>query len=388
MDEHRRELTGEHSLMDLRMGRPYSPTDPSHVPDSWTPTPDEYQLFAAERARFSMTRHWDQYGMISPNVRSFDYSNILPQTGPISGGVTLTHRPMPRYGPQLQFGEDCKTVRPRCPTCVKVDHVSYNGMDTVYGLERERREIMIEHLRRRVQHCGRQAAGADRLAYDWHREGNSASIVMHHFKIAHIEACRREQRQPPVGTPPPPMLPRETSYPSSTEDQPSTTNSVTLTKFDQIDQNTSPKPQKLGRRKSYTEAVKEGKKQRQSVVYASSNMVVSGSAKLPNPIQNGQEINREILNSFMIPLHDQETDHPQAPHDTLNTPQSYSPVSEAGDSHPGTPAQDILTKACHGTFQRNSAQQEAPSGDIGLETGYHQALLQCRNGQYSMKNNI
>ena len=247
---------------------------------------------------------------------------------------------------------------------------------------------MIEHLRRRVQHCGRQAAGADRLAYDWHREGNSASIVMHHFKIAHIEACRREQRQPPVGTPPPPMLPRETSYPSSTEDQPSTTNSVTLTKFNQIDQNTSPKPQKLGRRKSYTEAVKEGKKQRQAVVYASSNMVVSGPAKLPNPIQNGLEINKEILNSFMIPPHDQETDHPQAPHDTLNTPQSFSPVSEAGDSHPGTPAQDILTKACHGTFQRNSAQQEAPSGDIGLETGYHQALLQCHNGQYTMKNNV
>ena len=183
------------------------------------------------------------------------------------------------------------------------------------------------------------------------------------------------------------MLPRETSYPSSTEDQPSTTNSVTLTKFDQDGKNTSPNPQKLGRRKSYTEAVKEGKKQRQAVVYASGNMVISGPSNLPNPIQNGQEINREILNSFMIPPHDNEQ-HPQAPHDTLNTPQSYSPVSEAGDSHPGTPAQDILTKACHGTFQRNSARQEAPSGDIGFETDYHQALLQCHDGQYSMKNNV
>ena len=380
MDEHRRELTGEHSLMDLRMGRPYSPTDPSHVPDSWTPTPDEYQLFATERARFSMTRHWDQYGIISPNVRSFDYSNILPQTGPISGGVTLTHRPMPKYGPQLQFGEDCKTVRPRCPTCVKVDYVSYNGMDTVYGLERERREIMIEHLRRRVQHCGRQAAGADRLAYDWHREGNSASIVMHHFKIAHIEACRREQRQPPVGTPPP-MLHKETSYPSSTEDQPAATNSVTLTKVDQP-------PERSGRRKSYTEAVKEGKKQ--AVVYASNSKVNSGPANLPNPILNGQEVNTAILNSFMIPPYNNDTEHQQAPHDTLNTPQSYSPVSEAGDSHPGTPAQSFLTKACHGTWQTtdqgNSAQQDQ-SGNNDFQTGYQQALLQCQNGQFSMKIN-
>ena len=379
--------------MDLRMGRPYSPTDPSHVPDSWTPTPDEYQLFAAERARFSMTRHWDQYGIISPNVRSFDYSNILPQTGPISGGVTLTHRPMPKYGPQLQFGEDCKTVRPRCPTCVNVDYVSYNGMDAVYGLERERREIMIEHLRRRVQHCGWQAAGADRLAYDWHREGNSASLVMHHFKIAHIEACRREQRQPPVGTPPvgtpPPMLHKETSYTSSTEDQPTATSSVTVTKVDPKGQITSPTPEKLGRRKSYTEAVKGGIKQ--AVVYASNSKVNSGPANLPNPILNGQEINKAILNSLMISPYDNDTEHPQAHHDTLHTPQSYSPISEAGDSRPGTPAQDLLTKACHGTWQKtnqgNSAQQEGQSGNNDFQTGYQQALLQCQNGQFSMKTN-
>ena len=150
----RREITGEHSLLDIRMGRPYSPTDPNHIPNSWTPTPDEYQLFAAERARFSMNRHWEQFGMISPNMRAFDYSNILPQTGSISGGVTLTHRPMPRYGPQLQFGEDCKTVRPRCPTCVNVDYISFGGMDAVYSLEREKREIMIEHLRVVVFTCG------------------------------------------------------------------------------------------------------------------------------------------------------------------------------------------------------------------------------------------
>ena len=188
MAEQRRELTGEHSLLDLRMGRPYSPSNPNHIANSWTPTPDEYQLFAAERARFSMNRHWEQFSMLSSNMRTFDYSNILPQTGSISGGVTLTHRPRPRYGPQLQFGEDCKTVRPRCPTCTDVDYISFGGMDAMYSLEKERREIMIEHLRRRVQHCGWQAAGADRLAYDWHREGNSASLVMHHFKIAHISS--------------------------------------------------------------------------------------------------------------------------------------------------------------------------------------------------------
>ena len=212
---------------------------------------------------------------------------------------------------------------------------------------------------------------------------------MHHFKIAHIEACRREQRQPPVGTPPP-MLHKETSYPSSTEDQPAATSSVTLTKVDPKGQDTSPTPEKLGRRKSYTEAVKGGIKQ--AVVYASNSKVNSGPANLPNPILNGQEINTAILNSLMIPPYDNDTEHPQAPHDTLNTPQSYSPVSEAGDSHPGTPAQNLLTKACHGTWQKtnqgNSAQQEGPSGNIDFETGYHEALLQCQNGQYSMKNNV
>ena len=66
-------------------------------------------------------------------------------------------------------------------------------------------------------------------------------------------------------------------------------------------------------------------------------------------------------------------------------------VTEAGDSHPGTPAQSFLTKACHGTWQTtdqgNSAQQEGQSGNNDFQTGYQQALLQCQNGQFSMKIN-
>merc|ERR1712001_727338 len=190
-------------------------------------------------------------------------------------------------------------------------------------------------------------------------------------------ACRREQQQPPVGTPPP-VLHKETGYPSSTEDQPGATNSVTLTKVDPKRQKTNPPPENSGRRKSYTEVVKEGKKQ--TAVYASNSKVISGPANLPNPILNGQEINTAILNSFMIPPYDNDTEHPQAPHDTLNTPQSYSPVSEAGDSHPGIPAQSLLTKSCHGTWQKssqgNSAQQEGQSGNNDFQTGYQQALLQ------------
>ena len=259
-------------------------------------------------------------------------------------------------------------------------------MDAMYSLEKERREIMIEHLRRRVQHCGWQAASADRLAYDWHREGNSASLVMHHFKIAHIEACRREQQQPPVGTPPP-VLQKETSYPSSTEDQPAAANSVTLTKIDPKKQKTNPPPEKLGRRKSYTEVVKEGK--RQAVTYASNSRVNSGSANLPNPIPNGQEINTAILNSITIPPYNNDTEHQQAPHDTLNTPQSYSPVSETEGSHPETPAQSFMTKACHGTWQtidkRDSTQQNGQSGNDDFQTGYQQAILECQNGQFTMK---
>ena len=32
MAEQRREITGDHSLLDLRMGRPYSPTDQTTFP--------------------------------------------------------------------------------------------------------------------------------------------------------------------------------------------------------------------------------------------------------------------------------------------------------------------------------------------------------------------
>ena len=136
------------------------------------------------------------------------------------------------------------------------------------------------------------------MAYDWHREGNSASLVMHHFKMAHIEACRREQQQPPIGTPPP-ILQKESNHSSSAEGQPAAANAVTLTKIVQKTQNNNIPPAESGPRKSYTEAVKEGK--RQAVTYATNSRVNIGPANLPNPITNGQEINTSILNSIPLP---------------------------------------------------------------------------------------
>ena len=123
--------------------------------------------------------------------------------GLIVGGVSLTHRPRPNFGPQLEFGDDCKSIRPRCPTCTELDSLAFAGMDAIVNIDRDRRETMVQHLRRRVQHCGWQAARADKLAFNWHREGNNAYLMMHHFNMAHIEADRRRQLQPPISKPTP-----------------------------------------------------------------------------------------------------------------------------------------------------------------------------------------
>ena len=144
-----------------------------------------------------MNHNWEQI-ILTSNMRSFDYSNILPQRGPLVGGVTISHRPKNNFGPQLEFGDDCKSIRPKCPTCTEMDTLSFSGMEAIANTDRDRREIMVQHLRRRVQRCGWQAARADKVAYNWHREGNNAYLILHHFNMAHIEADKRRHQQPPI----------------------------------------------------------------------------------------------------------------------------------------------------------------------------------------------
>ena len=402
-----RGLTGGHPAPDLRMG---IQSTPGNVPNSWTPHPDEYQLFAAERTKFSMNRQWDQI-MLSSNMRTFDFSNVLPQNGPISGGVTLTHRLLPRYGPQLQFGEDCEGLRPRCPTCVELDNTSFGGMAAIYNLQKERREIMVEHLRRRVQHCGSQAAAADKMAYDWHSEGNKAFLVMHHFNMAHIEASRRERQQPPIGTPPtgrqerrdtPDMTGRSVTYkrgsgeiqeaqqPSSTDGNPPAKNkqtAVTLSKVAAANQNgvsyaaaeqqavtvsrvggnqqiggplIGAFPAEDGARRSYKAAVQGEKRQAATYTYIG-NKTTRGTADQDfRTVPNAEVLNRAILATIPdLPLQnfDDDREHQLTYGNSIETPTPrFSSIS--GDSQPGTPAQGLLAPSCHGTYQEVTIGEE------------------------------
>ena len=138
------------NLQDIRMG---IPSVPDHIPASWTPHPEDLQMYTAERTRFVMNRHWEQL-MLTSNMRTFDYSNILPSRGPIVAGISLTHRPRANFGPDLQFGDKCKSIRPKCPTCSELDALAFAGMDAITNIDRDRREIMVQHLRKRVQRCG------------------------------------------------------------------------------------------------------------------------------------------------------------------------------------------------------------------------------------------
>ena len=133
-------------LQDIRMG---IPSIPDHVPTSWTPHPEDHQMYTAERTRCVINRHWEQM-MLTSNMRSFDYSNILPARGPIVAGISLTHRPRENFGPELEFGDECKSIRPRCPTCSELDTLAFAGMDAITRIDRDRRETMVQHLRKRV----------------------------------------------------------------------------------------------------------------------------------------------------------------------------------------------------------------------------------------------
>ena len=329
MGEPFKDLSEVH-LQDKRMG---IPSVPDHVPTSWTPHPENHQMHSAERTRFSMNSQWAQI-MLHSNMQSFDYSNILPARGPIVVGISLTHRPMENFGLQLEFGDECKSMRPKCPTCSEIDALSFAGMDAITKVDKERRELMMHHLRKRVQHCGFQAARADHFAYSWHREGNNASMVMHHFHMANIEADRRKQLQPPVHRPPPRVPsppPADINHPTSGT-LPSSTPSVTVTMVTQVEQHAPAR--EASRSSSYTDAVKGGKRPASS--HPTPDMEISGSTQ---PKQDMRSRNMDLLD----PNYDPNGGQLQPP-DSLQTPRPrYSPITPTEmerylhERSPGTP---------------------------------------------------
>ena len=195
---------------------------------------------------------------------------------------------------------------------------------------------------------------------------------MHHFNMAHIEACRREQQQPPIGTPPPGVQQQkgpsvitdrltyrhgggaetQEPYPStSTDRQPVAAQAVTVTKIVQVAQHNNMPLTEATTQRSYTAAVKDGK--RQAATYTSNSKANMGPANLPNPIPDGQEVNASILNSLPLPHYNDEMERQQAYGNDLHTPR-YSPVTPTTEeeySQPGTPTKTYMVKSCHGTWQ-------------------------------------
>ena len=292
------------------------PSIPDHIPTSWTPHPEDIQLYTAERARYTINRFTEQM-MLTPQMRSFDYSNILPARGPIVAGISLTHRPRENFGPRLAFGQECKSLRPWCPTCSELDALAFSGMDAITRVDRERKETMVQHLRKRVQHCGYQAARADQLAYSWHREGNNASMMMHHFNMAHLEADRRRQLQPPIDRPPRVQAPPLSEPHQAPSEAPASTPAVTVTKITQqvIEQHVS--TQDTSRSRSYRDVVQGGKRP------ASSPPDTDLRSKSLPPPRDMKAQNLTLLD----PSYDINKGQ-QDPRDSLQTPRpQYSPIT-------------------------------------------------------------
>ena len=177
---------------------------------------------------------------------------------------------------------------------------------------------MVHHLRKRVQHCGFQASRADNIAYNWHREGNNASMVMHHFHMANVEVDRRKQLQQPIHKPPPRVRgpPSPDMNQTTPENNPASTPAVTGTMVPQVEQHVP--IQESIRSRSYTDAVKGGK--RPATSHPSSDMEYSG---LPPPKHDMRKQNMTLLD----PTHDPQGGQQQPP-ESLQTPRPpYSPVT-------------------------------------------------------------
>ena len=180
---------------------------------------------------------------------------------------------------------------------------------------------------------------------------------MHHFNMAHIEADRRRQLQPPISKPTPMVKgpseiterltfrrnrdndSQEVYHTTTPEVQSGSTPAVTVTRITQVEQHV-PLPEAATPR-AYTAAVKEGK--RSSSGYSSSSMSSTG---LPTPHHSNKRKNMSLLDPNYSPEMEQ-----QQPYESLQTPRpSYSPVTPAAVeefSQPGTPGTSYMVGAAN-----------------------------------------
>merc|ERR1711884_80207 len=310
--------------------------------------------------------------MLHSNLQTFDYSNIVPIRGPIVAGISLTHRPMANFGPELEFGEECKSMRPNCPTCSEIDTLCFAGMDAIQKVSKEKRDLLVAHLRKRVQHCGYQAARADHFGYSWHKEGNNASMVLHHFHMANLETERRKQLQPPVHRPPPIVVsppPAETNHPNTASFS-SATPSMTFTMVTtQVEQHAPVR--EASRSNSYTDAVKGGK--RPATSHAVHETEVLGASQ---PKQHMRNRNMDLLDPNYSPNGGQV----QVPTpNNLQTPRpAYSPVTPTEVQKylsPGTPCFQGPSNAEQENFHPSNHLSRLTTRSF--ETSNNETALEC-----------
>ena len=128
-------------------------------------------------------------------------------------------------------------------------------------------------------------------------------MMMHHFNMAHIEADRRRQLQPPIHRPPPRVqgpAPPDT-HQTAPEGQSASTPAVTVTRITQVEQHVPMSETTTGR--SYTAAVKGGK--RTSKSYPSTSM---GSTGMPQPQPEAQVSRNTVLPSQRNNIGSRHTD--------------------------------------------------------------------------------
>ena len=78
----------------------------------------------------------------------------------------------------------------KCCTCEEIDTLSFHGLPHIRSVPIERRNQLADHLRRRVDHCGRKAQDFQKCMYDWQREGTLASTHLFYWNLAAQEAER------------------------------------------------------------------------------------------------------------------------------------------------------------------------------------------------------
>ena len=134
------------------------------------------------------------YAANIPTPSRFDTRHLIPSEGPLLPGFTS----MCHYSAQRSdrnWAEDCIHLRERCPTCEYIDQMTSRGLPYIRQIPLEFRQQAVDHLRRRVDRCGKKVHDFQRLIYDWQKEASLAGTYLFYLNLA-SEVVEREKSVP------------------------------------------------------------------------------------------------------------------------------------------------------------------------------------------------